>query len=323
MSDNMTSPNRGENALSVTEGAATLASLREKLEPSENEETAEEIEAEAEPEEGEVEAQADGDESIAADDSESSDEGEESQDRITLPDGAEITVEEASKGYLRESDYTRKMQHGKAELKADREAAEAQLTEQFKSVKALYDELAPLRQREPDWSALVDEVGADQAMKHQMAWNKSQSALNQVKVQTERHQKEQLSRAQVSAREVLQTGQIIPEWANGETLSKALPVVSKYLVGLGYPAEVLGQLADPMAIALAEKARRWDELQGVKQEAKRVVKSKPQVIKPGSRNQASNATNRGKSAALNRFQQTKTVEDGLSALAALRKVAGG
>ena len=136
----------------------------------------------------------------------------------------------------------------------------------------------------------------------------------------EQAQKQELAQAQSKAREALMGGELIPEWADSSKLDEGLDGVGKYLAKSGYPSEVLAMLADPIAISIAEKARRYDELQKIKPEAKRVVKSKPKVIKAGSKNTASKSQTDTK-AIVNRFRQTKSNEDGLAALAALRKSA--
>lgn len=331
MSDTMTSGFVPENALSEHSGADALASLRQKQDAPETEDPAPELteeETSGEDTEDSDAAESEGDttdsetdesdESIEADDDESEADDEESEVKITLKDGTEITGEEAAKGYLRESDYTRKMQQGRAELKDKQAELEAQHTEAMKALGNLYQELSTLRPREPDWSARVDEVGADQAMKEQQAWNRHNAALKKAQEELQNSQKQNLYKAQERAKEKLVSGELIPEWADTKAFNDGLSKVSDYLIEQGYDADILGQIADPVAISLAEKARRWDELQRVKPEAKKVAKKKPKPLKAGGRNQVPKGQDRDKQQAMNRFRQTKTQEDGLAALQRLR-----
>lgn len=321
MSDNMT-PSEEGNALSVNSGADALAALRQKETPetTEAEEQAEveseEVEAEAS-EEVETDGEADETEESSEEADDESEPEEQESIEITLPSGDKITAEEAAKGYLRESDYTRKMQQGKSEL----QKLEAQTTEQLKTLDSLYQELSNLRPREPDWDKVAEEFGETEALKYQRNWDKQQKTYDAARRQIEQQKQHSLAQQQMQARDMLQSGQLIPEWASPENLGKGLEGVSKYLSGYGYPEELLAQIADPVAISIAEKARRYDELQSVKPEAKKAVKAKPKPLKPGSKTHVRTAQEQDKAKVINRFRQTKTLEDGMAAIQMLRKSA--
>ena len=339
MSDTMTLPEaKGENALSDAAGTDALAALRGKAEPETEQEEAEEETPEAESEES-VEASAEAeaedtedgetdenDESSEADDGESESEEEESV-TITLKDGSEITAEEAAKGYLRESDYTRKMQTGQKELKDQKAKHDAEHTEAMKALGGLYQKLSEFVPQEPDWEARIDEVGADQAMKEQTAWRKRDKALDAARSNIINEQQKQINKATEEAAEILSSGELIPEWSDEKALNEGISRIEADVTSKGYDINLVANLPDgkvkAFAISLLEKARRYDELQASKTEVKKAVKKKPKPLKPGSKNQVQKATDRSKQAAVNRFRQTKTQEDGLAALGALRKAAGG
>jgi hypothetical protein len=308
MSDTMTSGHVPESALSELDGADALAGLREKLEnpqsakqspQAEEAEVADEVE-EPEPQEadGESEAQEDEESNVV---------------EITLPNGAKINAEEAAKGYLRQDDYTRKTQ----ELSAEKSRFQAQSSEYVKRLQGVFSEVVSLLPKEPDWAARVDEVGADQALKEQIQWNARQKVLAQAQAEIQEQNKAAMAQAQIKAREALLAGEFDASWKDPKALSKAMEGVSDYLSSYGYGAEILTSLADPNIAIIAEKARRYDELQKVKPEAKKMVKDKPKPLKPNGRQHESSSERTNKQA-LNRFHQTKTAEDGLSALASLR-----
>lgn len=307
MSDNMT-PSEEGNALSIHDGADALAALKQPqaTEEESTEETPDAEEVEVQEEGGEPEAQEAEAESEEA-------EPEESESQITLPDGTQITAQEAVKGYLREGDYTRKTQA----LRQKESQFEAQASEYVKRLNGVFQEVVSLLPQEPDWSSRVDEVGADQAFKEQQQWNARIKVLQNARAEIEQNEKATAARAQMKARETLLTGEFDKSWSDPKVLSKAMENVSEYLSGYGYEAGVLQSIADPNVAIIAEKARRYDELQKAKPEAKKLLKAKPKPLKPGGKSMQT-AKEKGEKQVLNRFHQTRTQEDGLAALSALR-----
>jgi len=310
MTDNMTSGFVPESALSTHDGANALAALRqpEQKPGSSGEQTHDTDEPGVEQEGVEPEPQeADGESDGTA-------EEESHVVEITLPNGSKINADEAAKGYLRQDDYTRKTQA----LSQKENQFQAQSAEYVQRLQGVFKEVASLLPPEPDWAARVDEVGSDQAMKEQIQWNKQQNILAKARAEIQQQNQMQMAHAQIKARETLLAGEFEPAWKDPKVLSSAMEGVSNYLSSYGYPPEVLTQLADPNIAVIAEKARRYDELQKAKPEAKKVLKDKPKPFKPGPR-QNETTQERSSKSALNRFHQTKTADDGLAALASLRR----
>lgn len=326
MSETITSP-QGENALSDRDGTSALAALRQKQPQEVEESETEEPEAESEVEEegqdetpeAEGESEAEGEEESEESTDSEEDQSEDEPVSLELPNGEKITADEAVKGYLRHSDYTRKTQ-GLSQEKAKLDAEHA---ERLKAIEALYSDLTTFQPREPDWDKFAEQHGEEETLKAQRQWSKREKALNDARKQLTENQKRQQEQAQVKARETLQSGMLIPEWANSDKLDEGLTNVANYLVEQGYPEEALASLADPLAISIAEKARRYDALQKVKPEAKKAVRKKPKPLKAGSKTQVSTGQDRDKQKAINRFRQTKTLEDGKTALQKLRLAAEG
>lgn len=310
MSDNMT-PIEPGNALSIHDGADALAALRQPEQKQESTDQPADAETvEVEEEDGKPEPQE------ADSESEDQDDEESHVVEITLPNGAKINADEAAKGYLRQDDYTRKTQ---AHAQKEREF-QAQATEYVKRLQGVFQEVVQLLPQEPDWSARVDEVGADQAFKEQQQWNARQKVLTQARAEIEQQNRAAMAHAQIQARETLLAGEFDPAWKDPKVLTKAMEGVSDYLSSYGYGADVLTTLADPNIAVIAEKARRYDEIQKAKPEAKKVLKDKPKPMKPGSKMQET-GKERDTKQAMNRFHQTKTQDDALSALAKLRATA--
>lgn len=311
MTTDTITPDSG-NALSIHDGADVLAGLRQQQEQTEEsgEQTPDTEEPEVTEEGGEPEPQEAGSESEESDDEESG------VVQINLPDGSKITADEAAKGYLRTGDYTRKTQA----LSEKERQFQAQTAEFVQRLQGVYQEVASLLPQEPDWSSRVDEVGSDQAMKEQIQWNNRQKALNNARATIEQQNRQAMAQAQIKARETLLAGEFDASWKDPAKLTKAMEGVSDYLSNYGYGAEILTSLADPNIAVIAEKARRYDELQKAKPEAKKMLKDKPKPMKPGGKSQETGKERDTKSA-MNRFHQTKTQDDALSALAKLRMTA--
>lgn len=310
--DTITPVEQTGNALSVHDGADALAALRQPQEQTKEsgEQTHDTDEPEVTEEGVEPEPQeADGE-------SEESEEEESGVVQITLPTGSKITADEAAKGYLRQDDYTRKTQA----LSQKESQFQAQSAEYVQRLQGVFKEVVSLLPPEPDWAARVDEVGSDQAMKEQIQWNKHQNVLAKARAEIQQQNQMAMAHAQIKAREALLAGEFEPAWKDPKALSSAMEGVSNYLSSYGYPSEVLTQLADPNIAVIAEKARRYDELQKAKPEAKKMLKDKPKPMKPGAKMQETGRERDTKSA-MNRFHQTKTQDDALSVLARLRQSA--
>lgn len=306
--DTMTS-GQPESALSIHDGANALAGLRQQQEKPEEsaEESPQAEEAEVTQEVEEPEPQEAGSES------EERTEEESHVVEITLPNGSKINAEEAAKGYLRQDDYTRKTQA----LSQKESQFQAQATEYVKRLQGVFNEVVSMLPKEPDWAARVDEVGADQTFKEQQQWIARQKVLAQAQAEIEQQNKTAMAQAQIKARETLLAGEFDASWKDPKVLSQAMEKVSSYLSDYGYGAELLTSLADPNIAVIAEKARRYDELQKAKPEAKKALKDKPKPLKPGPKQQET-SHERSNKQVLNRFHQTKTPEDGMAALASLR-----
>lgn len=328
MSDNMTPSDEG-NALSEHTGVDALASLRQTKAPAEEvEEESEEVEAEASEEVEETDGEPDtSDESDVEDDGESDVEEAESQVEITLPSGDKITAEEAAKGYLRESDYTRKMQSGKAELQQKAAELEAQVAERVKAVESLYRDLEMLAPQEPNWDKIADEYGETEALKYQRNWDKRQKTIEKARNEIQQNHQRAIQQAHYKAKDYLSKGELVSEWTSPEAVDKGLAEITEHCekIGMGQVIDVINTLPDPSLVAFAISAlnahAKQRKLDGAKIEAKTAVKKKPKPLKPGARNQVKTGQDRDKTQAINKFRQTQTLEDGMAAMRMLRKSA--
>lgn len=225
-----------------------------------------------------------------------SDEGEESgqddeQPRFRVKvDGEEmdVTLDELTKGYSRQADYTRKTQ-ATAEVRRQAEAvqqAAAQRAQEYAAALQQVEQFLSGTQGEPDWDALrrenPDEFAATFAA-HQV--QQQRVAL----VRQERWRAEQefiavqhtaLAAQLNSERERLI--EAVPEWKDTAKAAKEKADLAEYAQRIyGYTPEDLGSVTDHRLMVILRKAAAYDRLQAKGGEIRKQAKTRP-VLKPGS-----------------------------------------
>lgn len=210
---------------------------------------------------------------------------EPSEGKIILPDGSEITHEEARKGYLRQSEFTRKTQA----LAQEREALAAREQAAVQQLSGLYQQLASFQEREPDWLTLSQEKSPEEYQRIQAYWRQKQDVMGRARQVIQQQQANAMAVERAKALEVLSSGEYEPTWKNEKSLGAGLETVSKYLMENYRTLDdsLLSQIVNPEYIIIADKARRFDELQKAKPRAQLAVKGKPAPIKPGAKSAAS------------------------------------
>lgn len=242
----------------------------------------EETEAEAPVEEAAAEENA---EAVSEDASEADKEPEPDNRPVLLPDGSEITVEEARKGYLRQADWTRKTQ----DLARMREAVEAEKQVEIKKISDLHQQLSQLQETEPNWLELARDPNTDpkQLQAAQAYWQHKKTVMTETQRRLEESQSRQLQSQKAAAFQALTESRLEPKWKDPKALKSALDELSTYWVDIGLPAEMLEGVTHPAIIETLEKARRYDTAMANKPKATLAVKGKPAPVKPGARSAAS------------------------------------
>lgn len=204
--------------------------------------------------------------------------------KILLPDGGAITVEEARKGYLRQGDYTRKTQ----DLARERDTLAAEKQAAIAHLGGLYQQLASLQEPEPDWLQLARHRTPAEFQQIQAYWRHKNAVLGQTREVALQHQDQAIRVAKAKAFEVLSVGEYEPAWKDAKALQSGLDKVATYLTETyGMGADVIAGITDPEVIVIADKARRYDELQRAKPKAALAVKGKPLPFRPGAKSAAS------------------------------------
>jgi hypothetical protein len=234
--------------------------------------------------------QTDGQENTeAVSDDESGAEQQEPDTRpIILPDGSEITVEEARKGYLRQSDFTRKTQA----IAAEKESFVAQHHAAMQQTAVLYQQLASLQERPPTPDEMVQlsrTKTPEEFQQIQAYWQYKTTVMGQAQKAIEQQQAQAKQAAMAKAFEVLNAGEYEPTWKDPKALQTGLTTVTSYLTENypNIPSFLIEGVDHPDLIVIADKARKFDELNKAKPKAALAVKGKPAPFKPGAKSTAS------------------------------------
>jgi hypothetical protein len=291
-----------------TEGAGLIEALLpdDVLEPDspvetddEDTEDSDKGAADDDEEEQDEEQDEDSDEEDTADSDE--EEGEEedgdedaNEDHFVIEvDGKEVKVteDELLKGYLRQSDYTKKTQalaEGRKEVDAVRDEAaqaRAQYAEKLKLVETVLEQAdGP----EPDWEKLRREDPSKYAAEY-TDWQRRQAQKKALKDEQERvqaeTQQEYESRLQGHLeQEAGRLKQALPDMGDPAKAKALQTALVDYGVSVGFAKEELQSIIDHRALVILNKARLYDELQAGKPRIKAKVK-KGKIIKPGTTRQ--------------------------------------
>jgi hypothetical protein len=182
----------------------------------------------------------------------------------------DITAEEAARGYMRQEDYTQKTQALAEQRKQFTEqmqqeigaiVSKMELLEQvFSSPVASELEIIQLRAQNPQQAAQLEAQNFQQ-----------RQLLQQLQAEKARYMQQVAERQTQMGLEYLQ--QKAPDILEPQTKAS----IADFLQKQGYKPEELNQLYDPRALIIADKARKWDELQAKQGEVK--AKAAPVVQK--------------------------------------------
>ncbi|MBY0512057.1 MAG: hypothetical protein K2P94_18115, partial [Rhodospirillaceae bacterium] len=175
---------------------------------------------------------------------------------VTLPDGSEITVDEARKGYLRQADFTRKT----TELAQERKALEAREQAVMHELSGLYQHLASSEEAEPDWQRLAREASPADYQRVQNYWRQKTAHANHGKKAVQQAHARAFAAQRQQMWNTLQSGSFEPAWKDATALKTGLENLSGYLIQRGIPAELVSSIHLPAVVEIAEESRRYREL---------------------------------------------------------------
>ena len=307
---------------SAEDNPETDGVLEAEAESEEDEETVDEaleVEEEAdESEDSEDEPEADGE----------SDEGEEQEDsdtealyKVVLPGGeeAEVTLEELTKGYSRQADYTRKTQ----ETAAIRKEAVEKRDQYLHGLKELEAVVAAVRPEEPDWQKLRAENPAEYAALREdfKQYEDRLAAVRRRVTEIEQEQQAEANKAleQYAQAEYERLLQVYPEWKDPSVRENARKELWEFAQeAYGLSPEELSQVVDHRLIRVLRDAHKGRSVEAkVKELPRKPVAGAKKVLKPGATNgrkgeNKTSKTAKQRQAAATRWRQTGRAQDALS-----------
>ena len=296
----------------------------EEAQPTEEEESTEETQDESLEEETEEEVE-------ETESEESEEEIEENPLYAVTVNGEEqeVSLEELTKGYSRQSDYTRKTQ----ELASERNNM-AQLQEQWAAeisqaqnerqqyVNALgqivQQSMIGLEQfNDIDWDTLKEEdpiawVTKNQELKD--AQERIRTYQHQA-IQAEKQSNQEVAkmRAMAAQEEHKKLVQVLPEWSDNEARGKLATDLFSYATTQGFTENELNEVIDHRQFLVLMKAKKYDDLQNADVKSKK-IKNKPKVIRAGKGTNKKQTASSKRNAQMKRLRQTGHVDDAANLL---------
>jgi len=112
-------------------------------------------------------------------------------------------------------------------------------------------------------------------------------------------------------------------WTSAAEAEKGVADAINYAKSYGYGDDFLAAaLNDPHAVAILDKARKFDELQAGKARIERMVADKPNVVRPGAKVSAQAAHHTAAQSARSKLKATGSLSDAVAYLQAQRKTKG-
>lgn len=239
---------------------------------------------------------------------------------FTTPDGEEVTLEELKRGWLRQSDYTKKTQ----EVAQARQQVEQQYQalEQHNQVIAEHLSLA-LNVVEPrlaelaqtDWDTLASTDAYEYAEKKaqyeqaQARYSRLQQAAQQTVAQEQARQAQ--AKAQYLAAEQQKLQMALPDLADPKQGPKIARAIRDYALSAGLSEKEASNITDHRLVVMLNKARMYDELNQSSLTAakKKLGKSPKKVARAGQPSSKAEQTSRKKSQIRSRLKQTGSEDD--------------
>jgi hypothetical protein len=338
----MTTPNTPDSGIGLYDGADAISNMAGLMDPEMDtpEEQVEAVADEASVTDEELVYEA-SEETVETDEQDQNPvEEEEQPDVYTVRvngEDVEVTLDELTKGYSRQSDYQRKTQ----EVAEQRRAVEKQIQEAQASIQntqqleqqyiALLPELeAKLlsEQEEPvDWNAAyaADPIEATRLERqHRVQQEDRAKKLQAIQAEKQRLMQENQQRQQVQYKQHLADQQkllleAIPEWADEKVRDKDVSAMRTWMVDSGrFTPEQVNQISYAGHVLSIRESYLFSLGQAKVQEKRKAATSKKgKAVRPGSKANTPNAQSAAVKNAAGTFQQTPTVRNASEYIAEL------
>jgi hypothetical protein len=250
---------------------------------------------------------------------------------VKFDDGTELPLSEVKRGFLRQSDYTRKTQEA-AELRKTYEAERTQFIAERKSVAdrltpliqqaeaiinnpATQAELNELRVTDPGaYAVRVMEMQAKQQALAQLQWQQNSLREQAEREEADRFQRERAQTAEQSRAALMDT---VP--AAKKDFAAWYQGLGKWVLEQGIPAEAWDNEVDHRIILMAWKAKQYDEATRKAPATNDQLRKAPQPLRPGAARPPGHAQARALREATERAHASGSMDDAVAAqLAKLR-----
>ena len=335
MADTQKAPQEG----SVEEAHEALLSLlepeketpeSEEAKPTEEEESTEETQDESLDEESEEEDEAEAEEEEAEEESEESDDEDgEALYAVTINgEEQEVTLDELTKGYSRQSDYTRKTQKLAEDFKnlTELETQWKQEMESTQQERAQYANalenvinasLKNLNKFDVDW----DDLRQNDREEYLLKRDEYREAQDNIQKQQREYQGLQQKQQQEMAQQFQQAKQEefsklvdkLPDWGDDKKRAELGNSVREYALSQGYSKEEINSLVDHRSVLVLLKAKQFDDLNKSDVKSKK-LKNKPKVVRPGKGNEKGENSKSKRTAKMKRLRSSGHVDDAASIL---------
>jgi hypothetical protein len=248
------------------------------------------------------------------------DEDDEQEVTYTTPDGEEVTLDELKRGYLRQSDYTKKTQ----EIAQSRQQAQQafQALEQHNAVVAEHltlalnivePQLAELAQT--DWDTLAHTDAYEYAERRalydqaQIRYQRIQQAAQQTVADEQK--RTSYVRAQQLQDEQQKLTMALPDLGDPKVGPKLARSIKEYALSMGLNDKEASSITDHRLIVMLNKARLYDELnQSSLSAAKKKLGKSPKKVARAGQPSSKADQNSTKTAQLrNRVKSSGSVDD--------------
>lgn len=236
----------------------------------------------------------------------------------------EVTVSELKRGYLRESDYTRKTQEvseARKQFVGQAKQYEAHIAGQLQEIGFLSQTLMQqlvADEQGTDWNELRTKNPAEYAAKQHDVQQRRQLLERSYRAYQEAQQRNGALGTEEYhghlAEQAEQLKVLIPEWIDSRVRTTEQKQVAKFLLDMGVPEQSVSALADARTVAIARMAMMWKNQQSQRDKAKEKLKRPvPSLQKSGVRDPNPNRSAQQKM--IQRANKTGKTEDFAEVLA--------
>ena len=202
-----------------------------------------------------------------------------------------VSLKEMKAGYMKDADYRQKtsqLAEAKRAFEEERQSLQQQYQAKFEEADSVLSNLENAYKSQYaniDWQSLRMEDPAEysakkaeqQEVERWLMDLRSQTAHNKEQLMQEQAAQRQEQLSQLLARERELLHEKIPDFSPEKSEQ-----IGKYLLDFGFTGQEISQAYDHRIIAMAEKARLYDQLVKNKDIATQKVRTLPKITKPGA-----------------------------------------